>query len=499
MRGWQKRTRRAGVRGWQKRTRRAGVRGWQKRTRRAGVSGDPGKNDRGTLAPEHHELNPIEREPRNKTHKGKTRSKTAVVAVPVELAGGEFAAAWERWLAYRRKRRLTCTPETLEGQLAKLAPSAQPAPSRRSATASATAGKAFATATEAQMETENGQQSRDSASDTPPTGTLKQACSDLLDKMAAHEVAMTPEQRAERDGANGCAASVRPKPRSRPPSTIASGSSPCSGTRYARCTLGNFAVVLPKQGDVVAALRGYVDEFPGHYKAGDGIMLFGPAGTGKDHLAVGTCVAIYDRWTQWSGRRGIAFATGLSLYQTIRDRMKEDLTEWKALKPLIDASLLLLSDPLPPRGPLTDWQASVLLEIIDGRYRALRPTIVTLNIASGRRVTSEWGAQTLDRLKDGTSSFYCDWPSHRKATGMNKTNKNVDAVATARAHVTESRHARSAEPWRATAGRSSRPGRYPHSRAGRFESAGIDPSSRNHADRGIQHPPGGTQGKGAKR
>jgi hypothetical protein len=79
--------------------------------------GEGGKNDRGTLAPEHHELDPI----KNKTQGNKARGRTAAVEIPEELAGDEFKAAWGKWLAYRRARKLTCTPATLQGQLAKLA------------------------------------------------------------------------------------------------------------------------------------------------------------------------------------------------------------------------------------------------------------------------------------------------------------------------------------------------------------------------------------------
>jgi hypothetical protein len=43
------------------------------------------------------------------------------VSMPPELRTEAFAAAWQSWLAYRRKRRLSLLKETLEGQLRKLA------------------------------------------------------------------------------------------------------------------------------------------------------------------------------------------------------------------------------------------------------------------------------------------------------------------------------------------------------------------------------------------
>ena len=61
-----------------------------------------------------------------KTHKEDVVKKTkrgcaaAEVAIPSELDSEVFKEAWEGWLAYRRKRRLSCLPECLQGQLGKL-------------------------------------------------------------------------------------------------------------------------------------------------------------------------------------------------------------------------------------------------------------------------------------------------------------------------------------------------------------------------------------------
>ena len=51
----------------------------------------------------------------------KKRGAAAEVSVPSELDTEQFKAAWGEWLAYRRERRLTCTPRTLNAQLRKLA------------------------------------------------------------------------------------------------------------------------------------------------------------------------------------------------------------------------------------------------------------------------------------------------------------------------------------------------------------------------------------------
>jgi hypothetical protein len=63
--------------------------------------------------------------PKNKTHlttPKRGKAAAGLVEIPVALNGGDFPGAWDRWLTYRRGRRLTCTPATLTGQLNKLAP-----------------------------------------------------------------------------------------------------------------------------------------------------------------------------------------------------------------------------------------------------------------------------------------------------------------------------------------------------------------------------------------
>lgn len=44
-------------------------------------------------------------------------------------------------------------------------------------------------------------------------------------------------------------------------------------------------------------------------------------------------------------------------------------------------TILYLSDPLPPFGELTPFQASALFSVIDRRYRDRKPVWISLNVA----------------------------------------------------------------------------------------------------------------------
>ena len=59
-----------------------------------------------------------------------------------------------------------------------------------------------------------------------------------------------------------------------------------AGERYRNCVLDNFECSHPQQGKVVSALRDYSDQ-----DSQDNVILYGPVGTGKDHLAFAVCRA----------------------------------------------------------------------------------------------------------------------------------------------------------------------------------------------------------------
>jgi len=161
---------------------------------------------------------------------------------------------------------------------------------------------------------------------------------------------------------------------------------------------------------VVDRLKKYCEEIPQRVEAGDGILLHGPSGTGKDHLAFAVLTAAIMR-------HGFSanWVNGADLYGDFRDRIgREHKTEELLVQSLSTPRLLQISDPLPPTGCLTDFQASMLFRIVDGRYSHCRPTIVTCNVASKDEAADRMGAQIVDRLTHGSLVLWCDWPSYRK-------------------------------------------------------------------------------------
>ena len=188
------------------------------------------------------------------------------------------------------------------------------------------------------------------------------------------------------------------------------------GRRYRDCTLDNYQVNFPKQAEVIKALRTYSANMAAEVEAGAGVVLFGGAGSGKDHMLVGLArLAIVKHGISVIWRNGVV------LFSQIRDQIGRDLSEGEIVRDLIRPPILILSDPTPPTGTLTDFQAATLMRVIDGRYRECRPTWVSLNVASRQEADTRLTAPIVDRLRDGAVTCFCSWSSYRQSRNVGQT------------------------------------------------------------------------------
>lgn len=191
------------------------------------------------------------------------------------------------------------------------------------------------------------------------------------------------------------------------------------GERYRDCRLKNFACETEAQVATVEKLREYCTEMPYRIQRGESIVLFGPRGTGKDHLLMALAHAAIGLG------KSVEWKNGMDLFGDVRDAMTTGTEEKRIVSELVRPDVLYLSDPLPviaggaangkTPGCLTDFQASMLFRILDGRYSRSKPTWVTVNVASGKELDERIGPQNADRLRDGALGIFCNWPSYRKA------------------------------------------------------------------------------------
>lgn len=181
------------------------------------------------------------------------------------------------------------------------------------------------------------------------------------------------------------------------------------GRRYEHVTLDSFEIYDEKQRPVLERVREYEARMDAKIAMGRPLVLFGPPGSGKDHLMA--CLmrrAIeLDFIVEWKN--------GMDLYGDVRDSIDSAETrESKMIRDFTAPHVLAISDPLPPKGDISQFQGTTMFRILDGRYRMMKPTWLTMNVKNFQEASERLGASLADRLCDGSTALWCDWASYRR-------------------------------------------------------------------------------------
>jgi DNA replication protein DnaC len=172
--------------------------------------------------------------------------------------------------------------------------------------------------------------------------------------------------------------------------------------RYGRCELANFEHDMDSQRQAWRKAQAFVDAFPVVDK---GLVLYGPQGVGKTHIAVGILKDVVRN----KGARGYFFETR-ELLKLVRDTYNRSVeeTEMDVLKPVLEADLLVLDDLGAERT--SEWVQETLGLVVNTRYNTRRPTVFTSNLldladsTDPRGFIFQLGARTRSRLIE-----MCDW------------------------------------------------------------------------------------------
>ncbi len=139
-----------------------------------------------------------------------------------------------------------------------------------------------------------------------------------------------------------------------------------------------------------------------------GLLISGPVGTGKTHLAA--CIAndFLDR-LKWVTFGGVIDLLG-RIARSYSEAAQEE--EWQILDELYSVPLLVLDDL--GKEKVSEWVEQTLYRVVDSRYRENRPLVVTTNFTmetlEGRY--PEVGPALVSRLVEMCEGVYlggADW------------------------------------------------------------------------------------------
>lgn len=186
------------------------------------------------------------------------------------------------------------------------------------------------------------------------------------------------------------------------------------GFRYQDCTVDGFDVgnddFTPERIKAVEAARDYVLNFPKYFADGRGMVWIGPKGTGKDHLMVAVIRAIATA----SGCQSIRFRSGEQFFDEFKALIGTGGSYAEQAEKSSWQPILALSDPLPVKGELSDHDQGCLFRVLLRRYREMRPTLATINVANRDELEQRMGPQSADRLLENAFIVKCNWPSYRQ-------------------------------------------------------------------------------------
>ncbi|BER92713.1 ATP-binding protein [Atrimonas thermophila] len=162
------------------------------------------------------------------------------------------------------------------------------------------------------------------------------------------------------------------------------------GRRYHSCTLDSFKQELNPE--AYRAVLRYVQDIERNVEKGIGLVLCGPVGTGKTHLAVAVLKEAIG-----AGYSGLFQTAPELMYRWNATYSSSGTTEEEFFRTLRDVRFLVIDDL--GKGKWSERVAERLYAVINARYNELNPTVITTNLV-GQDLRKYVGDAIADRLYD---------------------------------------------------------------------------------------------------
>lgn len=172
-------------------------------------------------------------------------------------------------------------------------------------------------------------------------------------------------------------------------------------------TFESFIVENGEMQHALEVARDFADNFWScHAKEGGFLVFGGITGTGKSHLALAAAQQVM--------RRGTAmYLDAMDLIRRVRGtwRKDSDRSEDQMMEMLGGGIDLLIIDEVGVQRGTEDEQM-ILFDVINRRYRDLRPTILLTNL-SGKAFIEFVGPRVMSRLNERAQFVRFNWPDWR--------------------------------------------------------------------------------------
>jgi DNA replication protein DnaC len=182
--------------------------------------------------------------------------------------------------------------------------------------------------------------------------------------------------------------------------------------RFARCVFDNYTATTQGQKNALFLARGFAENFPAVMEAGSSLTLCGSPGCGKTHLAC----AIGNHLL--TAGQTVRYTQVIELIRAIRDtwRHESNQTEGAVISKLQKVDLLILDEVGVSLG--SESERTQLFDVLDGRYRAMRPTVFVSNL-NAKGLQDALGLRIFDRMtQNGSAVVIFNWESYRLTAPM---------------------------------------------------------------------------------